>query len=207
MDQPCEAQRCKSTYMSNSGMSNAGPESPDPSAGAAVPARLDGSWTEAESEAAFRVLGDQIVDATRRYMRSVRRRRMQAELYTVDGLELTLAQVDALEAVATGEVRMHELAARLGIDPSTATRSIAPLVDLALVDRSVDPANRRFVVLRCTERGLTVARTLIERRRALMRQVLTPMAPWRRLQFAELLNEYLYLEEVELSRALGELRD
>jgi DNA-binding MarR family transcriptional regulator len=162
------------------------------------------TWTDAESDAAFAVLGDQIIDATRRYLRSARRQRMQAQLYTVDGIELTLAQVDALEAVAGGDVRMNELAAKLGIDPSTATRSIAPLVDLGLVDRFVDADNRRFVILRCSERGREVNRTLTERRRALMRQVLLPMAPWRRLQFAELLNEYLYLSEIGLSRCLDE---
>jgi DNA-binding MarR family transcriptional regulator len=164
-------------------------------------------WTDAESDAAFEVLGDQIIDATRRYLRSARRQRMQAQLYTVDGIELTLAQVDALEAVAGGDVRMNELAAKLGIDPSTATRSIAPLVDLGLVDRFVDPDNRRFVILRCTARGREVNRTLTDRRRALMRQVLTPMAPWRRLQFAELLNEYLYLSEIGLSRYVDDPAD
>lgn len=163
------------------------------------------SWTEEESEAAFAILGDQIIDATRRYLRSARRQQTQARLYTVGGIELTLAQVDALEAVAGGDVRMHELAAKLDIDPSTATRTIAPLVDLGLVERFVDPANRRFVVLRCTPHGRDVARTITERRRALMRDVLRPMAPWRRLQFAELFNEFLYLNEVVLSRAVDDL--
>jgi DNA-binding MarR family transcriptional regulator len=185
---------------------------PSPSSPADRPSPSSGpssqfTWTDEESDAAFDVLGDQVIDATRRYLRSARRQRMQAQLYTVDGIELTLAQVDALEAVAHGDVRMNELAAKLGIDPSTATRSIAPLVDLELVDRFVDPDNRRFVILRCTERGRDVNRTLTERRRALMREVLTPMAPWRRLQFAELLNEYLYLSEVGLRRALDETGD
>lgn len=162
------------------------------------------TWTEEESEVAFAILGDQIIDAVRRHLRSARRQHTQARLYTVDGIELTLAQVDALEAVADGDVRMHELAAKLGIDPSTATRSIAPIVDLGLVDRSVDPANRRFVVLRCTPRGHEVSRTIAERRRALMRDVLRPMAPWRRLQLADLLNEYLYLSEVVVSRVVDE---
>jgi len=165
------------------------------------------AWTDDHSDAAFAVLGDQIIDATRRYLRSSRRQQSQAALYTVDGIELTPAQVDALEAVAVGDVRMHEVAAALGIDPSTATRSIAPLVDLELVERFVDPANRRFVVLRCTTRGRDVSRTITDRRRALMREVLAPMAPTRRLQFAELLNEYVHLSEVVLSRTLGELDD
>jgi DNA-binding MarR family transcriptional regulator len=161
-------------------------------------------WTEEESEAAFAILGDQIIDATRRYLRSARRQQTQARIYTVDGIELTLAQVDTLEAVVDNDLRMNELAARLGIDPSTATRSIAPLVDLGLVERFVDPQNRRFVGLQCTPRGREVSRRITARRRALMREVLAPMAPARRLQFAELFNEFLYLNDVAVGRSLDE---
>ena len=155
----------------------------------------DHPWTATESEAAFEQLGDRVIDGIRRFLRSGRRQRMQAELYTVEGQQLTLAQVDALEAVAPGEIRMHELAAHLAIDPSTATRTTAPLVDLGLLERETDPSNRRYVILRCSDLGLKTARTLTEQRRALMRQVLEPMAPERRLLFADLLEEYLDLTE------------
>ena len=154
------------------------------------------AWTEEESQAAFEQLGDGLIDATRRFNRSARRHRLQADLYTVDGRELSLAQVDVLEVVAAaGELRMHEVAAQLGIDPSTATRTTAPLVDLGLLDRSTDPANRRFVVLRCTAKGRRTAKRLVEGRRALMRQVLAGMAPKRRLLLAELLDEFSDLTE------------
>jgi DNA-binding MarR family transcriptional regulator len=149
------------------------------------------AWTEEESEAAFAQLGDALIDATRRFNRSARRHRLQADLYTVGGRVLSLAQVDVLEAVAVaGELRMHEVAAQLGIDPSTATRTTAPLVDLGLLDRATDPANRRFVVLRCTAKGTRTARKLAAGRHALMRQVLAGMAPERRLLLAELLDEF-----------------
>ena len=149
------------------------------------------TWTAAESEAAFDALGDRLIEATRRFSRSTRRQRLQAELYTVDGRELGLAQVDALEAVARGDTRMHELAAHLGLDPSTVTRTTAPLVDLGLLERFTDPANRRYVVLRCTSAGRRVATRLGTGRLVLMRAVLAPMDPARRLLFAELLDEYI----------------
>jgi DNA-binding MarR family transcriptional regulator len=149
------------------------------------------AWTESESAAAFEALGDRLIEATRRFSRSTRRQRMQTDLYTVDGRELGLAQVDALEAVARGDTRMHELAAHLGLDPSTVTRTTAPLVDLGLLERFTDPSNRRYVVLRCTESGQRVADRLIAGRRDLMRAVLEPMDPQRRLLFAELLDEYI----------------
>jgi DNA-binding MarR family transcriptional regulator len=155
--------------------------------------RDERGWTEAESEAAFAQLGDRIIDATRSWARSTRRQRLQRALYTVGGTELSLSQVDAIELVAKRDVRMHELAGIMGVDPSSATRSVAPLVDLGLVERTVDPTNRRFVVLSITDTGRKVADQLKEERHRLMRTVLEPMAPERRLLFAELLEEWLRL--------------
>jgi DNA-binding MarR family transcriptional regulator len=150
-------------------------------------------WTEAESEAAFEQLGDRIIDATRFWARSARRQRLQRALYTVGGLEMSLSQVDAIESVAERDVRMHELAETMGVDPSSATRSVAPLVNLGLIERTVDPANRRFVILSITDAGRKVADQLKRERHRLMREVLEPMAPDRRLLFAELLEEWLSL--------------
>jgi DNA-binding MarR family transcriptional regulator len=164
------------------------PESPEP-----TPAPP--GWTEEESEAAFDKLGDRVIDATRNWLRSARRKRLQHELYTVDDVELSLTQIDALEILERGPVRMHELAARLHIDPSTATRTTAPLVDLGLLDRQPDPSNRRYVVMQATARGRETARRITEGRRAMMREILAPMAPERRLLLADLLEEYLALIE------------
>ncbi len=153
------------------------------------------SWTEHESRASFEQLGDRVVKATRRWSRSSRRQRLQHELYTVGGVELSLSQIDALESVAAGDIRMHELAARLLIDPSTATRTVAPLVDLGLLERLPDPDNRRYVILRCTAAGRRTARRIGKERMQLMERVLAPMAPDRRLLLADLLEEYLELIE------------
>jgi DNA-binding MarR family transcriptional regulator len=171
-----------------------------------MPDQTQRTWTSAESEAAFDVLGDRLIEGTRRFSRSTRRQRLQAELYTVGGRELGLAQVDALEVVAERDARMHELAARLGLDPSTVTRTTAPLVELGLLERFTDPGNRRYVVLRCTPAGRRVAERLVSGRRELMRAVLAPMEPERRLLFAELLDEYIdhierYQAEHESSEA------
>lgn len=155
------------------------------------------SWSQAESDAAFAEMGDRIIDVTRRFARSARRQRLQNDVYTVGEDTLTLAQVDALEAVAEGPTRMSDLAARLLVDPSSATRATAPLVDLGLLERETDPSNRRHVVLRITPKGRRVARDMGERRRKLMRNVLEPMAPERRLLLASLLAEYVDLIDTE----------
>ena len=126
---------------------------------------------------------------------------MQHELYTVSGVELSLSQIDALESVAAGDIRMHELAARLLIDPSTATRTVAPLVDLGLLERAPDPDNRRYVILHCTVRGRRAAKRISKERMQLMEQVLAPMHPDRRLLLADLLEEYLDL--IDAYRAPG----
>ncbi|WP_158726627.1 MarR family winged helix-turn-helix transcriptional regulator [Tomitella fengzijianii] len=153
-------------------------------------------WTEAESRAAFDQLGDRLIDATRRFLRSSRRERIQTKLYTVGGRELSLAQVDALEVVAyEGEVRMHQLAAQLRLDPSTVTRATNPLVEAGLVERFTDPANRRYVVVRCTAEGRDAATYVADERRMVMREALAPMEPGRRLMLADLLEEYISLFE------------
>lgn len=140
-------------------------------------------------------IGDRIIQATQRWQRSSRRQRLRRDLYTVDGLELSLSQVDALELVARGALRMHELADRLDIDPSTATRTVAPLADSGLVERLPDPGNRRFVLLRCSQKGAEVASRITAGRRELMHQVLAPMDGDRRLLLAELLEEFLRLTD------------
>jgi DNA-binding MarR family transcriptional regulator len=138
-------------------------------------------------------MGDRFIEVTRRWLRSGRRQRLQHDVYSIRGVELSLAQIDALESIALGDIRMHELAESLHIDPSTATRTVAPLVDLGLVEREMDPVNRRYVLLRCTTVGRSTASRISKRRRQLMEQVLEPMAPNRRLLLAELLEEWLML--------------
>ncbi|MQS09519.1 MarR family winged helix-turn-helix transcriptional regulator [Streptomyces alkaliphilus] len=52
-----------------------------------------------------------------------------------------------------GPTGVKALASGMGIDSSTVTRQVAPLVDAGLVTRSADPADGRAVVLRLSQRG------------------------------------------------------
>ncbi|WP_227869988.1 MULTISPECIES: MarR family winged helix-turn-helix transcriptional regulator [Streptomyces] len=52
-----------------------------------------------------------------------------------------------------GPTGVKSLASGMGIDSSTVTRQVAPLVDSGLVDRSADPDDGRAVVLRLSQRG------------------------------------------------------
>jgi DNA-binding MarR family transcriptional regulator len=138
----------------------------------------------------WEALGDRITDAVRTLRRG--QPLLQRDLYTVGRRELTAAQVHALElATSRPRWRMHELAAGLGVDQSTATRTVAPLVDLELLTRDLDPDDRRCVVVAVTGTGRRISRTIADRRRAAMRDVVGRMEPERRLLLAELLEEYI----------------
>ncbi|NJQ07405.1 MarR family transcriptional regulator [Streptomyces lonarensis] len=52
-----------------------------------------------------------------------------------------------------GPTGVKSLASGMGIDSSTVTRQVAPLVDSGLVDRAADPDDGRAVVLRLSARG------------------------------------------------------
>lgn len=69
----------------------------------------------------------------------------------VNAIDITMAQAKALYIVlAAGELRMSELAARLGVTSSTATGQVDRLVELGLIERHDDPRDRRQVVVSTT---------------------------------------------------------
>ncbi|QYG94426.1 MarR family transcriptional regulator [Iamia sp. SCSIO 61187] len=72
---------------------------------------------------------------------------MRAFLYEPDP-PLDVAQADALDLIVShAPVRMSEVAALLRVDPSTATRTVARLQKLALVDRTTDSGDARVVLV------------------------------------------------------------
>ena len=153
------------------------------------------TWSEAQSDRAWDEIGDRLIDAIRQIRRNVRINRLHTEtLYTVEDVILTPVQVYALEVItARATWRMNELSAELDVDPSTATRTVDPLVSLGLVTRNPDESNRRYVVVSITRKGKEMTTVLAERRQALMRQLLSPMAPENRVILTELLEQYVQL--------------
>jgi DNA-binding MarR family transcriptional regulator len=144
------------------------------------------------SEQAFAIIGDRFIAATQNLRRSHRRVGMQRDLYWVGDRELTPVQVDALEVLCRcDEWRMREIATELGVDRSTATRSVAPLVDLGLATRRTDDADRRNVILAATDAGRAAAARIAEGRHHMMRAVLSRMEPERRVLLTDLMEEYV----------------
>lgn len=69
-------------------------------------------------------------------------------------LDITMAQAKLLYVVATaGELSMSEIAQQLGVTISTTSGAVERLVELGLLARTEDPANRRQVCVTVTETG------------------------------------------------------
>jgi DNA-binding MarR family transcriptional regulator len=81
-------------------------------------------------------------------------RRLETDLETQTGLALADFDVLAQLAVAGGQLRMTDLAARALISRSGMTRRVARLVDEGLVRRIAADGDARGVVVSLTERGV-----------------------------------------------------
>lgn len=67
--------------------------------------------------------------------------------------ELTMAQVRAITFLSTGTPKTSEIAAYLGVSPSSATSLVDRLVSKGLVERLYNPDDRRVVRCRLTPLG------------------------------------------------------
>ena len=74
------------------------------------------------------------------------------------------------ETVIGGPLRLSELAERMGSTAPTASRAVDGLVDLGLLERLPDPADRRAVRIDVTEQG----RKDVEVRKARVAAALEP---------------------------------
>lgn len=91
----------------------------------------------------------------------------------LNAIDLTMAQVKAMYVVlAAGQLRMSELAARLGVTSSTATGQVDRLLELGLVERHEDPADRRQVVVTPTEQAEATVERFRELNSLRMREML-----------------------------------
>jgi len=88
-------------------------------------------------------------------------------------VDLTMAQAKALYIVAAlGRPRMSDVAARLGVALPTASGVVDRLVDLELVIRHADAADRRHVILAATPRAAEVLERFRELSVAQLRDLL-----------------------------------
>lgn len=99
------------------------------------------------------------------------------------GTEVTLPQYRALVVLASrGPQRAVDLAAELGVNPSTATRLIDRLARGDLVSREPVPGDRRAVLVTLRPAGRRLVSTVGRRRRRDVRQIVAAMPAGRRTQ-------------------------
>ncbi|MEU8541935.1 MarR family transcriptional regulator [Streptomyces sp. NPDC048717] len=89
-----------------------------------------------------------------------------------------------------GPMGVKALAAGMGIDSSTVTRQVAPLVDTGLVKRTSHPEDGRAVVLELSARGRTRLEEVRDSRRQLMAEVTEGWSADERESFCTLLTRF-----------------
>ncbi|MFC7217282.1 MarR family winged helix-turn-helix transcriptional regulator [Streptomyces polyrhachis] len=89
-----------------------------------------------------------------------------------------------------GPMGVKALAEGMGIDSSTVTRQVAPLVDSGLVDRATHPEDGRAVVLRLSARGRERLAEVRSSRRELMALLTQDWSAEEREQFTTLLTRF-----------------
>lgn len=90
--------------------------------------------------------------------------------------QVTLPQFRMLVVLAThGETKLVTLAGRLAVNSSTAMRMADRLTAAGLIDRQVNPANRREIALRLTDSGRRIVDDVTARRRREIAAIVTRM--------------------------------
>ena len=105
---------------------------------------------------------------------------------------MTVAQAAALEALrAEGPQRPGALGRRLGISPSTVSRNLGLLEERGLIERVADPRDGRASRVRLTRRGRSAGVQVDEYKHRFALSVLDELAPRRRREVLEGLEELL----------------
>ena len=89
-----------------------------------------------------------------------------------------------------GPQRLGALASTFGLDPSTITRQVQALEEMALAQRKTDPSDRRASILDLTESGRAVLESTRAHRRARLQQALAEWSEGDLEEFARLLHEF-----------------
>jgi DNA-binding MarR family transcriptional regulator len=108
------------------------------------------------------------------------------------GEVLEQGQMDALDLLTRRDERpMKELAARLRVEPSTATRAVQRLENDGLVERFPSPEDGRLVLVRITDEGRRRHDAVAARRSTAMMHILSEFDPGERAQLADLMDRLI----------------
>ncbi|MEO1056348.1 MAG: MarR family transcriptional regulator [Actinomycetota bacterium] len=104
---------------------------------------------------------------------------------------LEQGQMDALDLLVRRERQMRELAGRLRIDASCATRTVDRLVTAGLAERAPSPEDGRVVVVKVTGAGRAQHAAAAGRRSRAMARILAEFDEHDRDQLADLLDRFV----------------
>jgi len=110
-------------------------------------------------------------------IRAMMRRFSLAERADVSCCGMTVAQAATLHALQAKDLRLGELARRLGIAASTLTRNLARLEERGLVHRVADPGDRRASRVGLTAAGQRAAGEVERQEESFARAVLGELPP------------------------------
>lgn len=131
----------------------------------------------------------------RTFRKLLRRLERKIGVALKDGIDccgVTLMQCHSLlEIEDKEETNLKDLSASLDLDKSTVSRSIDGLVKSGLVARAIDAQNRKFVVLKLTEKGKSVCRNINQICDSYYQKLLDNIPEKKREPVAESLNLFL----------------
>lgn len=115
---------------------------------------------------------------------------LRCYLFSDDGA-LEPGQMDALDLLTREDRTMKQLAERLRIDPSSATRAVQRLVSDGLAVRSAAPDDGRVVMVRISEQGRARHAAVDARRSHAMAMILGEFTSDERTELADLLERFV----------------
>jgi DNA-binding MarR family transcriptional regulator len=113
-------------------------------------------------------------------------RKVRSSLYRGPAGDLSHIQLAALTLLDEGDVRMGDLAARLGLAESSVTRLVDRLESVGLAGRRPAAGDRRCIEAGLTPEGRKVVRRVLAERREFLRDILETLDPAERGELVRL---------------------
>lgn len=114
-------------------------------------------------------------------------RRLHSSLHPELGKKLTPSKLRALDVLARHDgLRVGELADRVGVDDTTATRLVDRLEDLGLAERKSEQGDRRAILVGLTDEGRELVAGVSAQRQQFFADVLASLDPDERVQLVRL---------------------
>lgn len=116
----------------------------------------------------------------------LRSRKLLASLHPGLTAKLTPSKLRALDLLSEHDLRVGQLAARIGIDDTTATRLVDRLEVMGLVDRRIEAGDRRATTVALTRAGQELVAGIAAQRQLFFCDVLDGLEPDERAELVRL---------------------